>query len=346
MLFERPLYGRTGVIIAGRYLLFALAWLAIISILHYHFEHQYEKRQVLNLGYMPVITNLAAPLLDAASRKTGPYRFRAIKFSSFAEMADALCSGHLDGAFIIAPLAIVLKQHGEDVRIVYIGNRHESTLVTRKELGIKSFKDLAGRSLGVPMRYSGHYLEIQRLQEDKKLHPPIKVVEMNPPDMASALASGGLDAYFVGEPFAAQTITSGNADLFCRVEKLHPHFICNLLLVREQLITDDITAVQHLVSAAVRSGFWAQTHPADAARIASHYWNQPEKLIYYALTTPKNRIEYNHFIPQSDEIEDIAKSMVRFKLADNAKIDGIVDDRFARQTNLDDITDLKSIIDY
>jgi hypothetical protein len=39
----------------------------------------------------------------------------------------------------------------------------------------------------------------------------LDIVEMNPPDMPSALAIGSLGAYFVGEPFAAQTIRSGKS---------------------------------------------------------------------------------------------------------------------------------------
>ena len=329
---------------AGRYILFALAWLILICLLQYHFEHQCEERPVIRMGYMPVITNLAAPLLDEASRTAGNYRFRALKFSSFAEMADALRNGHLEAAFIIAPLAIVLRHDGEDVKVVYIGNRHESTLVTRRDLKIRKIEDLAGRTLAVPMRYSGHNLEARRLIDRKAISPPIRIVEMNPPDMASALASGGLDAYFVGEPFAAQTILSGDSEVLYYVEKLQPHFICNLLLVRQKMIAQNTAAVQALVSAAVRSGFWAQAHPDQAAAIASRYWNQDEETIHYALTTPANRIEYDRYLPDAGELQQLARLMVRYRLLDNGKITGLVDNRFAKAASRKNITDLESIL--
>ncbi len=329
---------------AGRYILLALGWLVVISLLQYHFEHSAEKRPVIRMGYMPVITNLAAPLLDEASKSAGDYRFLALKFSSFAEMADALRHGHIDAAFIIAPLAIVLRHDGEDVKVVYIGNRHESTLVTRRDLKIEKLEDLAGRTLAVPMRYSGHNLEVRRLLKEKVITPPIKIVEMNPPDMASALASGGLDAYFVGEPFAAQTILSGDSKVLYYVEQLHPHFICNLLLVRQVMIDRNRAAVRALVTAAARSGFWARAHPEQAAAIASRYWNQDKKTILYALSTPENRIEYDRFTPDAAELQEIADSMVRCNLLDNGKIEGLVEDRFAKSVNRENITDLKSIL--
>ena len=329
-----------------RYGLIALGWLIIISLLQYHFESHHEDRTVIRMGYMPVITNLAAPLLDQASKEAGDYRFIAVKFTSFAEMAEALRNSHIDATFIIAPLAVVLKQQGENVKIVYIGNRHESTLVVRKGLNITQIEDLAGKTLAVPMRYSGHYLEIRRLMEENSITPAIKIVEMNPSDMAPALASGSLDAYFVGEPFAAQTILSKDAEVLYYVEELCPHFICNLVLVKQGLIDHNAQAVQHLVSAAARSGIWAGNHPLEAAEVASHYWNQSPELIYFALTTPQFRIEYDRFIPDSEEIQKLATMMVKFEMLEHSEIKGLVNEHFAKSVDLKGITDLKSILGH
>ncbi len=339
------LHGAVSNSTARRYLLIAVGWLIVISLLQYHFNYDHEARVVMRMGYMPVITNLAAPLLDQASRKNGKYRFSAVKFSSFAEMAEALRNDHIDAAFIIAPLAITLRQQGENVKIVYIGNRRESTLVVRKDLHIENINDLAGRSLAVPMRYSGHYLEARRLNDKFMINPPIHIVEMNPPDMASALASGALDAYFVGEPFAAQTVFSGVSEKLFHSEDLNPDFICNLMLVKQDLINRNPRAVQHLVCAAARSGIWAGSHPEAAAEIAAGYWNQPQKLIFAALTTPPNRIEYRRFIPDPAEIKKMALMMVKYKLTDSDNIDGLVNNHFAKSANLKNITDLKSILD-
>jgi NitT/TauT family transport system substrate-binding protein len=245
---------------------------------------------------------------------------------------------------MIAPLAIVLHQQGEDVRIIYIGNRHESTLVARKSLGIDDMRSLAGHTVAVPMRYSGHNLGMLRAMEDLGMPAAINIVEMNPPDMASALASGVLDAYFVGEPFAAQTIVSGDARVVTYVEDIWPQFICNLVIVRQDFIRRRPRAVRRLVQTAMRSGIWAEDHPAEAADIASRYWNQSTDLIRYALTTPKNRIQYELAVPQVSEIQQLADLMVRFHLIDDNDIDGLVEDRFAREADLNGITDVDSIL--
>ncbi|MBI5896780.1 MAG: ABC transporter substrate-binding protein, partial [Desulfobacterales bacterium] len=193
-----------------RIFLWMAGWFVLISALHFGLNSERDTRKIVKMGYMPVITNLAAPLLDAASAQSdSAIRFKAMKFASFAEMAEALRNDQIQAAFIIAPLSIVMHQQGEDVRVVYIGNRHESTFVTRKELGIKSVADLEGRTVAVPIRYSGHHLALLKMIGEAGIKDRVRIVEMNPPDMAAALASGSLDAYFVGEPFAAQTLKFG-----------------------------------------------------------------------------------------------------------------------------------------
>lgn len=320
-----------------------IGWLAVISALHYQLNVEHGGRKVVRIGYMPVIANLAAPLLDYASRD-GTIRFNALKFSSFAEMGEALRNNQIDAAFIIAPLSIVLRQQGEDVKVVYIGNRHESTLVARKDLHVSTLNDLVDKTLAVPLRYSGHNLSIRQLLEERGLSNKVKIVEMNPPDMASALVAGSLDAYYVGEPFAAKTLKSGHATPVYYVEQVWPNFFSNLTVVKQKLIQEEPALAKLLVEGAVRAGIWASRNTREAAKIASQYWGQPIELVEYALTTPKDRIRYDQFVPKQEEMQRIADLMVHFNLLAGNDITGLVEDRFAKAANLNEITGVESIL--
>jgi len=322
----------------------AVGWLVLISGLHYGLNTERGGKRVVRLGYMPVISNLAAPLLDYASQNQGAVRFRALKFSSFAELGEALRNDQIEAAFIIAPLAIVLRQQGEDIKLVYIGNRHESTLVARKDLRAATLNDLVGKTLAIPLRYSGHNLSIRQLMEEHGLVGQIKVVEMNPPDMAASLAAGSLDAYYVGEPFAAKTVKSGDASVVYYAETVWPDFICNLTVVKQKLIQEDPAVVKLLVEGAARSGIWAAQNTPAAARIAAQYWNQPVELVEYALSTPPDRIRYDQFVPKQEEMQRIADLMVHFNLLTSNDISGLVEDQFAKAANLSEVTDIESIL--
>jgi len=322
----------------------ALMWLSAIAFAHYWFNFDHSSQRLVRMGYMPVITNLAAPILDSTSKDEDAVRFKALKFSSFAEMGEALRNGTIEVGFMIAPLPIVLRQQGVDVKVIAIGNRHESTLVARKEFGAKRIEDLVGKTVAVPMRYSGHNIAMLRLLEEKGLTGKVNVVEMNPPDMAAGLAAGSLDAYFVGEPFAAKTVKSGLSDVVFYVEDVWPNFMCNLIVTSRKFIQDDPELVQHMVQAAARSGVWAHHHPKEAAQIASKYWNQPADLVEYALTTPPDRIRYDRYIPVEAEFQQMADLMQHFGLLEKNDIQGLVDDRFAKAADVSNVTDLRSVV--
>jgi NitT/TauT family transport system substrate-binding protein len=322
----------------------ALLWLMLIWSLHQWLNTESDQRKVVSMGYMPVVTNFAAPLLDYASLQTDArVRFKALKFASFAEMAEALRNDEIQVAFIIAPLSIVLRQQGEDVKVVTIGNRNESTLVVHKHLGAKSLKDLVGKTIAVPMRYSGHNIGLLKAISEAGLTGQVNIVEMNPPDMASALSSGALDGYFVGEPFAAQTLKSGTSDLLFYAEDIWPGFICNLVLIKQQFIRDDAETVKYLVESVIRSGIWAKQNLSQAAAIASRYWGQPTDLVEYALNTPQGRVEFDKYVPIQAELQYMADLMVRYDLIKTADVDGLVEDRFARQTDTEMVSNLSSI---
>ena len=323
-----------------------LGWLILISFLHFRLNFDHGKRRVISMGYMPVITNLACPLLDYATKDQGDIRFNAMKFASFAEMAEALRNNKIQVAFMIAPLSVVLRQQGENVKVIYIGNRHESTLVVRKGSNIEKLSDLAGKTLAVPIRYSGHNLSILELAEKNGLSGQINIVEMNPPDMASALAVGSLDAYYVGEPFAAQTVKSGDAKVLYYVEDVWKYFICNLMVIRQTFIENEPETVKMLVQGAARSGLWAKANTKEAAKIASKYWNQPLELVEYALSTPPNRIVYERFVPKQDELQYMADLMMKFGLVKNTDIAGLAEPRFAQNADLQNITDFESILNH
>jgi NitT/TauT family transport system substrate-binding protein len=316
---------------AARAFFLAVLWLLVISALHLYLNGEGKAKHRVLMGYMPVITNLAAPLVDAAS-KDREVQFEAMKFASFAEMGEAFRAGHIQVAFIIAPLSIIMHQQGVPLKVVYIGNRHESTLVVRKDVSGKTLSDLEGSAIAVPIRYSGHYLAIRRyLRQHGKDQKAIRILEVPPPDMPAALASGGIDGYFVGEPFASKSLYGGIARRFLDVEDIWPGFICNLVIVRDDLIRTHPEWVQALVDGAVRSGLWAENHLEEAIGVVSKYWGQDPNVIRYAFSNPLGRIRFDQYAPRLEELQDMAQEMVHSGLlAGLPDLSGLVDDRFAR----------------
>jgi len=316
--------------------LIAVAWLLVITMSHLYLNRDRQKANLVRIGYMPVVANLAAPLVDYVTKGDNPY-FEALKFSSFSEMGEAFRSGHIQAAFIIAPLAIVLFEQGVPLKVVYIGNRHESTLVMRAGVKCESPSDIAGKTIAVPLRYSGHFLAIKRYLREHYLDPSaVNIVEVPPPEMPVALASSEIDGYFVGEPFGSKALANGTGKRFLDVESVWPKFICNVLIVREELIRTHPQWVRQLVATAARSGVWAGGHVDEAIKIVSNYWGQDPGDIQYAFSHPPDRFRFDLYVPVATELNEMLQEMRRQGLVTtDMDTDAMVEDRFAKAVRQD-----------
>jgi NitT/TauT family transport system substrate-binding protein len=329
----------------ARAIALAVLWLGTISVLHARYNGEKPVAQKVSMGYMPVIANLAAPLVDLVTRERET-RFEAIKFGSFAEMAEAFKAGHIQVAFIIAPLAIVLFQQGVPLKVVYIGNRHESTLVVGKDLDCETLSSMAGKRIAVPIRYSGHLLALHRGLRSQGMDPrSVEILEIPPPDMPSALATGAIDGYFVGEPFASKSLQNGTGKRLLDVEAIWPKFICNLMIVREDLIRNHSDQVRTLVSAAVRSGLWARSHTEEAVSLVSQYWGQDPRVIRYAFEHPPGRVRFDLFAPVVEEMEEVALEMRKAGLLEgDLDLRSMVDDRYAKAVKIEPVDSLDDVL--
>ena len=321
------------------------SWLVLISFLHAYLNGERPSPKQVLMGYMPVVANLAAVLVDHAS-KGSEVRFQAIKFGSFAEMGEAFRSGHIQVAFIIAPLAIALHEQGVPLKVVYIGNRHESTLVVKKDSPYKSLLDMTGKTVAVPIRYSGHLLALKRYLREHGLDAEaIRTVEICPPDMPAALAAGGIDGYFVGEPFASKAIASGVGRRLLDAEDIWPKFICNLMIVREDLIQSHPDWVGALTAAAVKSGFWTQSHIREAEELVCQYWGQDFSVVSYAFSNPPDRFRFDLYLPVAGELEEIAQEMRKSGLMQGqVDVRQMMEDGFARSVKVESVGSLGEIV--
>jgi NitT/TauT family transport system substrate-binding protein len=239
-------------------------------------------------------------------------------------------SGRLDASFMIAPLAMKLREQGLGVKIAYLGHRDGSTVMVRKDLPVKSLKDLEGRTFAIPSKYSNQNLVIRKLMQDEGVDPAkIRFVELPPPDMPGALATKAIDAYFVGEPHCARAELDGSGRVLYHAKDIWPHFISCVLVVTEKLIAERPAVVRDLVRGIAESGEWAERHRVDAARLVSPFFRQDEALIRYVLTQPPDRVSYRMLTPEDHEMQQIADMGLAAGLLDRRlDVRDLVDRRF------------------
>lgn len=287
-------------------------------------------RQTLAVGFLPVTCHLTCPVTDFASKTSAATRFESQRFTDFPTVVETLKGGRIDATFMIAPLAMKLREQGVKVRIAYLGHRDGSTVIVRKDLPARTLKDLAGRTFAIPSKYSNQYLVIRKLMKDEGVDPTtIRFVELPPPDMPGALASKAIDAYFVGEPHPARAELDGSGRVLYHAKDIWPNFISCVLVVTDRLIAERPAVVRDLVRGIAESGEWADTHRTDAARLVSPYFRQDESLVRYVLTQPPDRVSYRMLTPQDQEMQAIADMALEAGILERPlDVKGLVDRQF------------------
>jgi NitT/TauT family transport system substrate-binding protein len=327
--------------------LFALVWAVVITLLHcglnlkaFDRKAVEKSTQSYRIGFLPVTCHLTCPVTDFINRQNeGGGIFEPVRFASWPELKEAYLSGHTKATFILAPMAIALREQGVPIKIVYLGHRDGSAVVVHKDSNIHSMEDLRGKRVAVPNRYSNQRLLVFRaLKQAGMTLKDVELVEMPPPDMPAALYSHAVDAISSGEPFMGQAELDGYGRVLWQAKDVWPNFISCVLAVSEDSIKNDRPWVQQLVNGIARSGKWLDKnmdHRMEAAQFVSkNYYNQNPRLLTYVLSKPPDRVKYTKLEPLKPdfmEIEQLGKESGVLK--GTAHFEDYVDPSFAQEAS-------------
>jgi len=311
--------------------------LAVLSVLHLAPWRGSRSAAAaeLSVGYLPVTCHLTCPVTDFATKTTTTStRFVSQQYSEFPTVVEALKARKIDATFILAPLAMVLREQGVPIHIVYLGHRDGSTVIVPKSSTARSLRDLKGKTFARPSRYSNQYLVITKLMEDEGMQPDdLHFVDMPPPDMPSALASGAIDAYFIGEPYAAKAELDGTGRVLYYAKDIWPHFVSCVLVVRDELIAEHPEIVRDLVRGIAESGEWVERNRLAAAAVAAPYYRQDRKLLEFVLTEPPDRVSYRQLTPTDEDMRSIMHYAIKAGILHaEISLGDLVDRRFIPDT--------------
>jgi NitT/TauT family transport system substrate-binding protein len=233
-----------------------------------------------------------------------------VRFNGFAELKEAFVSEHLQATFILAPLAMALREQGVPLKIVYLGHRDGTAMMVHKDSDIRRIEDLGGKTVAVPNRFSNQNLVLFKALKEHGLHVgDVKRYELPPPDMPAILQVKGVDAIVLGEPLAAQTEMDGYGRVLFLTKDVWPEFISCVLAVHEDVIRDRRADVQRLVDGIARSGKWLDADPDHRRQAADFtgrfYYHQDPELLRFVLSKPPDRVKYTNLRIRRRDFEEI-----------------------------------------
>lgn len=325
----------------------AVGWFVAISVLHgwlnlgafaFSTKKTASGAEKFRIGFLPVTCHLTCPVTDFINKQTnGESFFDPVRFNGWPELKEAYLAGYTPATFILAPMAMALREQGVPIKIIYLGHRDGSAVMVHKDSAIYRTEDLRGKTVAVPGRYANQRLILYReLKKAGMTMDDIKIVEMPPPDMPAALFSKAVDAITSGEPFMGQTELDGYGRCLYQAKDAWPGFISCVLAVSENAIKTRRPEIQRLVDGIAKSGKWldaSMDHRMDAAQFVSkNYYNQNPRLLSYVLSKPPDRVTYSKLRPMRanfEEIEVLAKEAGILK--GTAHFEDYVDESFAPQ---------------
>ncbi len=264
--------------------------------------------------------------------------YEPVRFNGWPEIKEAHVSGYLPATFLLAPMAMALRQQGAPIKIVYLGHRDGTAIMVHKDSNIGNFHDLRGKTIAIPNRFSNQFLMVYRGLRDRGISiSEVKIVEMPPPDMPAALYTKSVDAISSGEPWMAKSEMEGYGRVLYQAKDIWPNFISCVLVVNEQVINDHPEWVRSMVDGIASSGKWVEQgidhrmQVADA--VANTYFNQDPKLLRFVLSQPPDRVTYANLRLARKDFELIEQLALEAGILKGpVKFDDYTDTRFSDQT--------------
>ena len=322
-----------------------LVWVVLISAMHARmnlnldwdfFRPAADKGPAkFRVGFLPVTCHLTCPVTHFINKSmSGDDLFEPVRFNGWPELKEAYLAGYTPATFILAPMAIKLREEGVPIKIVYLGHRDGTALMVHRDSQIYRIEDLRGKTVAVPNRYSNQRLLVFKALKERGMSlDDITLLEMPPPDMPAALYAKAVDAISSGEPFMGQTELDGYGRILYLTKDVWPEFISCVLAVDERAIETRREEVQALVNGIARSGMWldqTMSNRMDAAEFVSqHYYNQHPRLLSFVLSKPPDRVKYTNLSVRRADFEEIeALGKADGLLAGTAHFDDYCDPSF------------------
>jgi NitT/TauT family transport system ATP-binding protein/nitrate/nitrite transport system substrate-binding protein len=258
----------------------------------------------LKLGFVPLADAAALIVAQAKGFFAGEgLQVELVREVSWATLRDKLAVGALDGAHMLAPLALAstlgLGGHAAPVTAPFVLNRGGAAVVLSARIGGGADPAAAIRRVVMARREQGstpltfavvfphsiHAYLLRRWLADAGVDPDRDVaITVAPPSrMADLLEAGVIEGFSAGEPWPAAAQAAGAGRVAARASAVWPNAPDKVLGVREAWATTQPLALAALLRALAAAADWAgaEAHRGELLAVLAapeHVGLAPERL--------------------------------------------------------------------
>lgn len=270
--------------------------------------------------------------------------------SSWNPVAEALEKGTVQGACVLAPIAMDLFSYGSPLKLILYAHRNGSIGVKRRSTketkeDIREF--FRGKSFYIPHTMSIHNMlghmffksiglepgvaGTKGVDVEFEVAPPVKM-----PDFLSENTQSG--GYLVAEPLGTKAIAGGIADLLFLSSELWDEHPCCVVTLQDDIVNNFPNAVTEFTDLFVKAGKYISQKVGLAAQIGVDFLD-PQKTLGLKVPLIKNvlsdplGIKTENLFPIKDDLDRIQQYMhYEMGVGNLIDLDQFVDLQFAEKT--------------
>jgi NitT/TauT family transport system substrate-binding protein len=193
-----------------------------------------------------------------------PDAVQLVEYPSASEVLRAYRNGAIDGMVISLDELFGLAVDGLQPRIILIVDVSHGADVVVGRHGMRSMRDLKGRSVAVESSALGAFVLSRALTLNGMAAGDVNVVHLESNEQPSAFEKGEVDGAVTFDPYRAQFLQAGAATLFDSTQI--PGEIVDLLAVRADVVDRQPKALHALLAGWFSAIDYLKREPTDAAR--------------------------------------------------------------------------------
>jgi len=154
--------------------------------------------------------------------------FEVQGFNNGSDFATAMATGQIDIGYVGPSPVINQYVRSKNLKIISGANNGGAVLVARKNAGISSVKDLAGKLVAVPTKGSTNEISLRLLLQEQGLKVTTdksgaQLIAMAPADTLTAMKQGQVDAALLPEPWGTQIVNESIGDITVDWDQVPPN---------------------------------------------------------------------------------------------------------------------------
>jgi ABC-type nitrate/sulfonate/bicarbonate transport system substrate-binding protein len=240
---------------------------------------------------------------------------------------ESLEKGDIDGAFVLAPIAMDLFAFKVPIKLVLLAHKNGSIFVRSNNDGMDNYESLSDffkyKVVDIPHKMSVHNMLAHKFLTELGLKPGVpgkKAInvrfEVVPPIKMPAIMKENeeVGGFIVAEPIGSNAIAKGIAQMQFLSASLWDNHPCCVVAMRDEVISQYPDAVQELTSLLVDAGRFVEENRDLAADIAVAFLDPKKELgltpqvLNKVLTEPQG-IKMNDLYPVLEDLDKIQRYM-------------------------------------